>query len=185
MPQQRCRTAHATPSAAPREHAPEPLRSQAKMERRNSRRLRRNPLYVSGARVSTQDQPIANATIVAEERRSRSRGSCRSRSELPVLVHEPLIRARFSSAPRAPFVHELGGEAVDPTSVDKRYRADSDAGGDEAEDRRTEPQRQQHGRETEAEEGRNVLLQQTIHRFRPPSASRDGQLARRSRSALR
>jgi len=26
-------------------------------------------LYVSGARVSTQDQPIANATIVAEERR--------------------------------------------------------------------------------------------------------------------
>src|SRR5205085_10797232 len=68
MPQQRCRTAHATPSAAPREHAPEPLRSQAKMER-NSRRLRRNPLYVSGARVSTQEQPIANATIVAEERR--------------------------------------------------------------------------------------------------------------------
>jgi hypothetical protein len=32
MPQQRCRTAHVTPSAAPGEHGPGPRRSQAKAE---------------------------------------------------------------------------------------------------------------------------------------------------------
>src|SRR5205085_11907907 len=65
MPQQRCRTAHATPSAAPREHAPEPLRSQAKMEKQSPSEEER------GVRQRSPCQHAGSADRERNDRRGR------------------------------------------------------------------------------------------------------------------